>query len=87
MGYPSTISFRGVHRLPDGLAGISRVLHDNGRTTLETRSLQDSLTELMLWAARNDLQLDALDARSPSLESVFLSIADGRVPDTQGSLR
>ena len=48
----------------------------------------------MLWAAHNDVQLDALDARSPSLESVFLSIADGRdpevvedVPAEQGSLR
>ena len=93
-GHPSTISFAGVHELPASLAGSGRVLHEHGRTILETRVLQDSLTELMLWAAHNEVQLDALDARSPSLESVFLSIADGRtadavetVPAAQGSLR
>ncbi len=43
--------------------------------------VQESLTELMLWAARNEVLLDDLDARSPSLESVFLAIADGRDPD------
>ncbi len=48
----------------------------------------------MLWAAQNDVRLEALDARSPSLESVFLSIADGRdpepveaIPTPEGSLR
>jgi hypothetical protein len=48
----------------------------------------------MLWAAQNQIQLAALDARSPSLESVFLSIADGRALDAvdtaqieEGSLR
>jgi ABC-2 type transport system ATP-binding protein len=93
-GHPSTISFEGVRELPDGLAGVRRVVHEHGRTTLETQALQESLTELMLWAARHQVQLDQLDARSPSLESVFLSIADGREPEPaddvlteQGSLR
>ena len=80
-GHPSSISFEGFRELPDGLAGVSRVAHEHGRTTLETTALQDSLTELMLWAAQNDVRLDALDARSPSLESVFLAIADGRDPE------
>jgi ABC-2 type transport system ATP-binding protein len=80
-GHPSSISFEGFRELPDGLAGVSRVAHEHGRTTLETTALQDSLTELMLWAAQNDVRLDALDARSPSLESVFLAIADGRAPE------
>ena len=93
-GHPSTISFEGFLDLPDGLAGVSRIAREHGRTTLETTALQDSLTELMLWAAQNDVRLDALDARSPSLESVFLAIADGRalevvedVPAEQRSLR
>ena len=90
-GHPSTISFEGFPELPDGLPGVSRVVREHGRTTLETRALQDSLTDLMLWAAQNEIRLDRLDARSPSLESVFLSIADGRDPEPalteEGSLR
>jgi ABC-2 type transport system ATP-binding protein len=93
-GHPSTISFAGIRELPDGLAGVGRVIHEHGRTTLETRALQESLTELLLWAGHNEIQLEQLDARSPSLENVFLSIADGREPapagdvlTEQGSLR
>ena len=67
--------------MPDDLAGISRIAHEHGRTTLETDALQHSLTDLMAWAAHNEVALDDLDARSPSLETVFLSIADGRDPD------
>src|SRR5690349_4959363 len=70
-GHPSTISFETVLETPEDLAGIRRVTHEHGRTTLETTTLQESLTELMLWAAQNDVRLDDLDARSPSLESVF----------------
>jgi ABC-2 type transport system ATP-binding protein len=80
-GHPSTISFAGALDVPSDLAGVRQVIHEHGRTTLETGALQDSLTELMGWAAHNDIRLDALDARSPSLESVFLAIADGRDPD------
>jgi ABC-2 type transport system ATP-binding protein len=79
-GHPSTISFAQVPGVPGDLAGISRITHEYGRTTLETSALQRSMTDLMTWAAHNDVQLDALDARSPSLETVFLSIADGRDP-------
>jgi ABC-2 type transport system ATP-binding protein len=76
-GHPSTISFAQVADVPDDLAGISRVVHEYGRTTLETSALQTSMTDLMAWAAHHHIQLDSLDARSPSLETVFLSIADG----------
>lgn len=83
-GHPSTISFATVPGLPEDLPGIARVAHDEGRTTMETEALQRSLTELLAWAARERVDLDGLDARSPSLESVFLAIADGRdpAPDT-----
>jgi ABC-2 type transport system ATP-binding protein len=79
-GHPSTISFAAVADLPGDLAGIRRVVHEYGRTILETDALQRSLSDLLAWAAHNDVELDDLDARSPSLEAVFLSIADGRDP-------
>ena len=66
--------------MPADLAGVAGIVHEYGRTTLETSALQRSMTDLMAWAAHNEVQLDALDARSPSLETVFLSIADGRDP-------
>jgi ABC-2 type transport system ATP-binding protein len=77
-GYPSTISFATVADLPGDLAGVRRVAHEHGRTTLETEALQRSLTDLLAWAGREDVDLDDLDAHSASLETVFLSIADGR---------
>lgn len=42
--------------------------------TLTTRTLQDTLRRVLTWAG--DTQLAGLDARSASLEQVFLSIAD-----------
>jgi ABC-2 type transport system ATP-binding protein len=77
-GHSSTISFAERHDVPDDLAGVRHVHHDNGRTTLETNALQRSLGELLAWADAEGVALDGLDARSPSLEAVFLSIADGR---------
>lgn len=79
-GHPSTISFANAPDVPGDLAGIRRVVHEHGRTTLETDALQASLSDILAWAALNRVELDDLDARSPSLESVFLSIADGRDP-------
>lgn len=76
-GHPSTISIAGQVELPGGLGDVT---HEHGRTVVQTSHLQDALTELLLWARDNDVQLDDLDARSPSLESVFLAIADGRDP-------
>ena len=72
--------------MPDDLAGVTRITHEHGRTTLETAALQRSVTDLMVWAAHNDVALDGFDARSPSLESVFLAIADGRNPQAPVSL-
>jgi ABC-2 type transport system ATP-binding protein len=82
-GYPSTISFEGHLDLP---VDLGRVIHEHGRTTLHTDALQDSLTYLLTWAREQDVRLDDLDARSPSLESVFLAIADGRAPTPQDTL-
>jgi ABC-2 type transport system ATP-binding protein len=79
-GYPSTISFADVPDLPDDFAEVRRVVHEHGRTTLETDALQTSLSDLLTWAAHNEVDLDELDARSPSLETVFLSIAQSHDP-------
>ena len=79
-GYPSTISFADVPDLPGDLAAVNRVVHEYGRTTLETDALQRSLADLLARATLHQIRLDDLDARSPSLEAVFLSIADGRAP-------
>ncbi|HEX8497175.1 MAG TPA: ABC transporter ATP-binding protein [Actinomycetales bacterium] len=77
-GHPSTISFDRLPRTPEAISGITRSSHAHGRTTLETDDLQRSLSDLLAWAGEHSVRLDGLDARSPSLESVFLAIADGR---------
>jgi ABC-2 type transport system ATP-binding protein len=89
-GHRSTIGFALRRDVPDDLAGVRRVTHEHGRTTLQTDALQRSLSALLAWAEDHDVELEGIDARSPSLESVFLSIADGRAPAAdarEGALR
>ena len=86
-GHPSTISFAGTPDVPRDLAGATRIARDHGRTTVETEALQQTLLDLLSWAAHHEITLEDLDARSPSLESVFLAIADGGEPAAEGSLR
>lgn len=84
MGHPSTISFAEISGgLPEHLPA-SRVHTEHGRTTIQTPALQLTLSELLRWADDHGVRLEDLDARSPSLESVFLAIADGRDPATTG---
>ncbi|MBJ7470866.1 MAG: ABC transporter ATP-binding protein [Solirubrobacteraceae bacterium] len=80
LGYPSTISFRTIDDLPSDLVAGNQVSRERGRTTIETTALQETLTDLLRWAHAHDVALSDLDARSPSLESVFLAIADQREP-------
>ena len=79
-GNPSTVSFTTPERpVPDRLA--ARRPGTGGRTVLETRDLQATLTELLDWARRHDVRLEHLEARAASLEQVFLEIAaDGDAP-------
>jgi ABC-2 type transport system ATP-binding protein len=79
-GHPSIISFENLPEIPEGLAGVLRIVENHGRTTLETRDLQQALTGLLAWAAGRGVRLTGLDAHSPSLEAVFLAIADGSDP-------
>jgi ABC-2 type transport system ATP-binding protein len=83
-GHPSTISFDTLGVLPE-IVGVTRATHEHGRTRLETTDLQTSLAHLLAWSERNGTRLGGLDARSPSLESVFLAIADGTAPATSAA--
>ena len=78
--HPSEISFsaRGVS-LPTRVG--ARVSHHGDRTVLHVEDLQAELTALLRWAEEYDVRLDRLVARTASLESVFLAIADQHRPD------
>ncbi|MEU8526516.1 MULTISPECIES: ABC transporter ATP-binding protein [Streptomyces] len=81
---PARIRFRlpegvGAERLPLGL----RAAADGPRVEIRTHELQDALGALLAWAAEKGVRLDALDARSASLEEAFLEIAS-RADDPTG---
>ncbi|MGW7431400.1 ABC transporter ATP-binding protein [Streptomyces sp. NPDC054861] len=68
-------------RLPLGL----RAAADGRRVEIRTHTLQDALTELLTWARETGVRLEALDARSASLEEAFLEIAAGHeIPAAPG---
>lgn len=83
--HPSTIRFEGAAPagMPDpaGLPAVSRVATDHGRTTIESHDLQATLTALLAAAADGGVRLAGLEARSATLESVFLAIASGAHTD------
>ncbi|RMI42366.1 ABC transporter ATP-binding protein [Streptomyces triticirhizae] len=73
---PSRIRFL----LPEGLVPAELPLSlpagvDGRQVEIRTQDLQSALTELLLWARGRGVALEALDARSASLEEVFLEIA------------
>ncbi|MEW2123013.1 ABC transporter ATP-binding protein [Streptomyces sp. NPDC007259] len=73
---PARIRFE----LPDGIPAARlplelRAAADGPRIEIRTHRLQDSLAELLRWAAAADVTLHGLDARSASLEEAFLDIA------------
>lgn len=74
-GHPATIHLElpevPIPELPGAELDI-----ENGRLAVRTQTLQDTLTELLVWANRSGIRLHGLDARAASLETVFLSIAD-----------
>jgi ABC-2 type transport system ATP-binding protein len=82
---PSAIRFQGTDALSDlgDLPGAVRALSVHGTTTVETHDLQTTLTALLIRAADRGIRLSGLEARSASLESVFLAIASGS--DSDGS--
>jgi ABC-2 type transport system ATP-binding protein len=75
--HPSEISFSTpAATLPPMTNG--RVSQDGARTVLHVDDLQGELTGLLRWAEEYGVRLDRLAARTASLESVFLAIADER---------
>ncbi|MFI6648715.1 ABC transporter ATP-binding protein [Streptomyces sp. NPDC050529] len=73
---PSRIRFE----LPDGTTAGQlplglRAAAEGRRIEIRTHRLQESLTELLRWAAESDVRLIGLDARPASLEEAFLEIA------------
>jgi ABC-2 type transport system ATP-binding protein len=82
-GHPSTISFVTLPELP-WLPDLDarRVVEEHGITTIETDDLQGVLTDLLTRASRHGVRLEGLEARTASLESVFLGIADGSGTET-----
>ncbi|MFJ8979173.1 ABC transporter ATP-binding protein [Streptomyces sp. NPDC102282] len=67
-GLPEGVS---AHQLPPALRGAT----DGRHVDIRTRTLQESLHELLSWARESDVELLGLDARSASLEEAFLEIA------------
>ncbi|MFE5240155.1 MULTISPECIES: ABC transporter ATP-binding protein [unclassified Streptomyces] len=57
--------------------GVTRHETEGRTVRLETRDLQRTATELLVWAQRTGVTLRALDARSASLEEAFMEIAKG----------
>jgi ABC-2 type transport system ATP-binding protein len=78
--HPSEISFCAPGATLPDLRGV-RVSHDGDRTVLHVDDLQSELTRLLRWVEEYDVRLDRLVARTASLESVFLGIADERARD------
>ena len=74
--HPSEISFRTPEEtLPVLTEGL--VSRDGELTVIHADDLQGTLSALLRWAEAYDVRLDRLAARTASLESVFLTIADG----------
>ncbi|MFF8833841.1 ABC transporter ATP-binding protein [Streptomyces sp. NPDC015130] len=80
--------------LPEGVAparlplALKAAAHGR-RVEIRTHALQDALGELLAWARETDVRLDALDARSATLEEAFLEIAsrtDALDQDLNGDL-
>jgi ABC-2 type transport system ATP-binding protein len=83
---PSTIRLQRTEALVGlgELPGTVRVASDHGTTTVDTYDLQTTLTALLAHAADRGIRLAGLEARSASLESVFLAIATGTDADEPG---
>ncbi|WP_185994550.1 ABC transporter ATP-binding protein [Nocardioides campestrisoli] len=81
-GHPSEISFR-TPAVPLAWPAGAEVSRDGDRTVLRAADLQPALTELLLTARDARVELELLDARTATLESVFLALA----ADREGALR
>ncbi|MER5769015.1 ABC transporter ATP-binding protein [Streptomyces sp. NPDC001985] len=73
---PARIRFTLPDGVPAGRLPLSlRAAADGPRVSIRTQDIQGTLGELLRWAAESGVRLEALDARSASLEEAFLEIA------------
>ncbi|MFF3754213.1 ABC transporter ATP-binding protein [Streptomyces sp. NPDC002018] len=73
---PARIRFLLPAEVPAGRLPLSlKAAAEGRRVEIRTRRLQRDLEELLRWARESDVELEALDARSASLEEAFLDIA------------
>lgn len=73
--HPAKIELKVPARALPSLPGTS--IDVAGETvSIQTASVQETLTDLLMWAREHEVTLHGLDARAASLETVFLSIAD-----------
>ena len=75
-GQPSVISFRTPDRALPALTA-AQVERTADRTVVKADDLQQTLTALLGWADEYDVRLADLSARTASLESIFLDVAEG----------
>lgn len=73
--HPAQIKLNRPDVLLPALAGADMRV-ENDSVVITTATVQETLTDLLVWAQRNQVVLSGLDARAASLETVFLSIAD-----------
>ncbi|WP_019202258.1 ABC transporter ATP-binding protein [Tsukamurella sp. 1534] len=91
--HPAQIAFEDPRVPLPHLPGALVATAASGRTTIRTHRLQQDLHTLLDWAASHGVALADLQARHPSLESVFLAVADesssapDASPETIGAAR
>jgi ABC-2 type transport system ATP-binding protein len=73
-GHPSVVRFGTPDRPLPELRGTATV--ERHTTVVETDDLQRTLTALLTWADGHGVRLADLSARTATLESVFLAVAD-----------
>jgi ABC-2 type transport system ATP-binding protein len=77
---PSEIRFdAGVDT--DTLPSLGRLHADGASVVIQVDDLQPRLTELLDWARHRDVTLPRLSARTATLESVFLAVAEEHLDD------
>ncbi|MEV7425568.1 MULTISPECIES: ABC transporter ATP-binding protein [unclassified Streptomyces] len=82
---PGRIRFALPEDVPAGRLPLSlRAGADGRRVEIRTHQVQRDLGELLRWAAESGVELEALDARSATLEEAFLDIA-ARSGETVGA--
>ncbi|MFJ1647548.1 ABC transporter ATP-binding protein [Streptomyces sp. NPDC088258] len=82
---PGRIRFVLPEGVPAGRLPLSlRAAADGRRIEIRTRQVQRDLGELLRWAQESGVELEALDARSATLEEAFLDIA-ARSGETVGA--